>query len=153
MKVFKYCLHPDVEDAFNKRHAGHLKGTIEASIDNSAIDAFHEGRIVNNGVERTERSGPIGQYNIFLAELHEIQDIVTHDRSLTTFVLAQIKSVKGKIFDKQAKAEAGLLHPLSQSQFEASECDNNTRHHLSFLERSRYKGGNVGKKRKLIQGG
>jgi hypothetical protein len=126
MKVFK-CLHPDVEDAFIIRHAGTLKGTIEAGIDNSTIDAFHEGRTVNNGVERTEKSGPIGQYNIFIAELHEIQDIVTQDKSLTTFALAQIKSVKWKIFDRQAKAEASLLHPLSQPQFEAGEYDNNTR--------------------------
>jgi hypothetical protein len=108
---------------------------------------------VNNGVEKTKRSVPIGQYNIFLAELHEIQDIVTQDRSLTTFALAQIKSVKGKIFDMQTKAEAGLLHPFSQPQFEADECDNNTRRHPSLLERSRHKGGNVGKKRKLVHGG
>jgi hypothetical protein len=46
-----------------------------------------------------------------------------------------------------------LLHPLSQPQFEACECDNNIRRHPSFLERSRHKGENVGKKRKLVHGG
>lgn len=152
MKVFK-CLHPDIEDAFIIRHAGTLKGTIEAGIDNAAIDAFHEGRTVNNGVDRTTIICPTGKYNDFLAELQEIQNLVSQDRSLTTFALAQVKSVKGKIFDRQAKAEAGILHPLSQPQFEAGECDNRTRRHPSFLERSRHKGGNVGKKRKVVQDG
>ena len=153
MKVFKH-LHPAVQDGFIIRFAGTLKGTIEAGTNNSVIDAFESGRTVNSGDGAStpvggERVGPQGQFQEFLFVLQEIESIVTHDRSLTAFAVAQVNNVKGKIFDKQAKSQAGLLHPLSQPQFQPGECDNNTRWHPSFLERSRHRGGNVGKKRKI----
>ena len=159
VKVFK-CLHPDIDDTLIIRHCGTLKGTIESGMDTLQVDAFKGSRTENTGGDpapdelvRTQTSGPNGQFRDFLAELVEIQELVTHDRSLTVFALAQVRSVKGKIFDRQAKAQAGLLHPLSQPQFAPGECDNNTRHHPSFLERSRHKGGNVGKKKKVEQDG
>ena len=157
MKVFK-TLHPEIEDAFIIRHAGTLRGTVEGGIDNSGIDAFEASRTVTSAEDVTEetdvrasRVGPNGQYRDFIAQLREMEELVTQDRSLTAFALAQVKNAKGKIFDRQAKARAGLLHPMSQPQFEPGECDNNTRRHPSFLERSRHKGGNVGKKRKTAQ--
>ena len=152
MKMFKY-LHPDVQDGFIIRFAGTLKGTIEGGTNNSVMDAFEPGRTVKCGdgasAVGVDRGGPEGQFREFLAVLQEIETIVTHDRSLAAFALAQVNNVKGKIFDRQAKSRAGLLHPLSQPQFQPGECDNNTRRHPSFLERSRRKGGNVGKKRKI----
>ena len=158
VKVFK-SLHPDVEDAFIIRHAGTLKGTIESGMDNSSLDAFASGRMLHTGDgeekeggAKTQSVAPNGMYKEFLAEVKEIEELVTQDRKLTAFALAQVRAAKGKIFDRQAKSLAGLLHPLSQPKFHAGECDNNTRRHPSFLERSRHKGGNVGKKKKVDQG-
>ena len=89
------------------------------------------------------------QFQVFLEGMREIESLVTQDRALIPFALALVNNVKGKIFDRQAKAQARLLHPLSQPQFEPGECDNNIRRHPNFLERSKSKVGNVGKKRKI----
>jgi hypothetical protein len=72
----------------------------------------------------------------------------SHGVDIITF--AHVNNVRGKIFDKQTKIQAWLLHPLSQPQFELGECNNNTIGHLSFLERSKHKVGNIGKKQKIV---
>ena len=149
--AMKKHLHPGVQDGFIIRFAGTLKGTIEAGTNNSVIDAFERGRTMKSGNGASapvgvDRGGPQGKFREFLDVLQEIETIVSDDRSLTAFAVAQMNNVKGKFFDRQAKSRAGLLHPLSQPQCQPGNCDNNNRRHPSFLERSRHKGGNVGKK-------
>ena len=36
--------------------------------------------------------------------MHEIKSFVTYDRALIPFAIAHVNNVKGKIFDRQAKA-------------------------------------------------
>ena len=63
-------LYPKVEDAFIIRHAGTLKDTMDGGTNNSAIDAFQGGTMVNTGDGRnmhtTENNNLDNQFQVSL---------------------------------------------------------------------------------------
>ena len=106
MKVFK-LLYPKVEDTFIIRHAGTSKDTMEGGTNNSAIDAFQGGALVKIGDGRNmqptmcaEEKNLNNQIHVFLDGMREIESLVTQNKSLILFALAQVNNVKGKIFDR-----------------------------------------------------
>jgi hypothetical protein len=112
VKVFK-LLYPKVEDVFIIRHAGTLKGTMEGRTNNYAIHAFQGAPMVNTGdgtnmhsTSFAEKNNIDNQFQVFLEGMREIESLVTQDKALIPFTLALVNNVKGKIFDRQAKAQA-----------------------------------------------
>ena len=85
-----------------------------------------DGRIMHITIF-AEKNNEDNQFQVFLEEMREIKSFVIQDRALVPFAIAHVNNVKGKIFDRQAEAQAKLLHPLSQPQFEPGKYDNNTR--------------------------
>ena len=90
-----------------------LKGTMEGGTDNSAIDAFQGGRMVNTGNDKNmhtaifaEKNNLHNQFQVSMEGMCEIESLVTHNMVFIQFALADVNNVKGKIFDRPTKSQA-----------------------------------------------
>ena len=115
INICKYTaklLYPKVEDNLIIRHGSMFKGTMESGTNNTAIDAFKRGMIVNTRYDANmhhiidaKRNNVHNQFQVFLEGLHHIESLVNQDMALIPFALAHVNNVRGKYLTNKLKSK------------------------------------------------
>ena len=60
-----------------------------------------------------EKTSLHNQFQVFIEGMPKIESLVTQDMALMPFAFAHVNIVKGKIFNRQAKAQARFASPIT----------------------------------------
>ena len=130
VKVFR-MLNGQVEPGDIIKYAGSLRGTIQVAYPNVGLDAFATIPVAESGYNKQEQIVKVDDTEKTLSSirtvLHEIEAMAVENMDLRHHVLAALHESKGRIASLKVKADAGLMHPLSQPSFQVGPGPKNLR--------------------------
>ena len=130
VKVFR-MLNTKVEPGDIIKYVGSLRGTIQAAYPYVELDAFATIPVAESGYNKQEQIVKVKDTEKTLSSirtiLHEIEAMAVENMDLRHHVLAALHESKGRIASLKVKADAELMHPLSQPSFQVGPGPTNLR--------------------------